>query len=282
MKWHVRHGRRAATFEALADAYVNANGREAKAEARRRLRVPVYDMREGGASWSDIVQAVGWDYSDAEGRLQFLYFQEDAERDPALQITFRNRAELGKKVVRARDNQLLALGQDRGLRTRRRRQRGQRVAGQGGVRGDDRRFGGRQPHRQGRAPGRGLERSADHQGRDTPSRQGRAGQGSRSQGQGSGRARGTDWPPPRHPHGGRARDSGQAPDGAGVQGSGCQGQGQGSGAGAASPRTQGRRVSEGGSQGRPKQARDAPLLAQRPVSLSPQQRGGALLCASAR
>jgi hypothetical protein len=105
-----RKARAKGDIRQLADAYVNASGREAKAEARRRLRVPVFDMRESGASWSDIVQAVGWDYSDAEGRLQFLYFQEDAERDPALQITFRNRAELGKKVVRARDNQLLSWG----------------------------------------------------------------------------------------------------------------------------------------------------------------------------
>jgi hypothetical protein len=97
-------------IRALADAYVNASGREAKAEARRALRVPVYDMREGGASWGDIVDAVGWTYTDAEGRLQFLYFQEDAERDDSLQINFRTRAELGKKVVRARDNQLLSWG----------------------------------------------------------------------------------------------------------------------------------------------------------------------------
>jgi len=105
-----RKARAKGDIRILADAYVNASGREAKAEARRALRVPVYDMREGGSSWSDIVEAVGWEYSDAEGRLQFLYFQEDAERDPALQINFRNRAELGKKVVRARDNQLLSWG----------------------------------------------------------------------------------------------------------------------------------------------------------------------------
>jgi hypothetical protein len=105
-----RKARAKGDIRQLADAYVNASGREAKAEARRRLRVPVYDMRESGASWSEIVEAVGWNYSDAEGRLQFLYFQEDAERDESLQITFRNRAELGKKVVRARDNQKLSWG----------------------------------------------------------------------------------------------------------------------------------------------------------------------------
>src|SRR6186997_1318480 len=105
-----RKARAKGDIRTLADAYVNASGREAKAEARRALRVPVYDMRESGASWGDIVAAVGWNYSDAEGRLQFLYFQEDAERDPSLQINFRNRAELGKKVVRARDNQRLSWG----------------------------------------------------------------------------------------------------------------------------------------------------------------------------
>ena len=105
-----RKARAKGDIRTLADAYVNASGREAKAEARRALRVPVFDMRESGASWRDIVDAVGWDYTDAEGRLQFLYFQEDAERDPSLQITFRTRAELGKKVVRARDNQLLSWG----------------------------------------------------------------------------------------------------------------------------------------------------------------------------
>lgn len=94
----------------LANAYVNASGREAKAEARRALRVPVFDMREAGSTWGEIVEAVGWDYTDAEGRLQFLYFQEDAERNPALQINFRSRADLGKKVVKARDGQRLSWG----------------------------------------------------------------------------------------------------------------------------------------------------------------------------
>jgi hypothetical protein len=105
-----RKARAKGDIRTLADAYVNASGREAKAEARRALRVPVYDMREAGSTWSEIVEAVGWDYSDAEGRLQFLYFQEDAERDESLQINFTNRAQLGKKVVTARDRQKLSWG----------------------------------------------------------------------------------------------------------------------------------------------------------------------------
>jgi hypothetical protein len=105
-----RKARTKGDIRTLADAYVNASGREAKAEARRALRPLVFDMREGGASWGEIVEAVGWDYTDAEGRLQFLYFQEDAERDESLQINFRSRADLGKKVVKARDGQKLSWG----------------------------------------------------------------------------------------------------------------------------------------------------------------------------
>lgn len=105
-----RKARAKGDIRTLADAYVNASGREAKAEARRALRVPVYDMREAGSNWGEIVDAVGWDYTDAEGRLQFLYFQEDAERNPALQINFRSRSDLGKKVVKARDGQRLSWG----------------------------------------------------------------------------------------------------------------------------------------------------------------------------
>lgn len=105
-----RKARAKGDIRTLADAYVNASGREAKAEARRALRPLVYDLRESGTSWGEIADAVGWNYTDAEGRLQFLYFQEDAERDASLRINFRTRAELGKKVVRARDTQKLSWG----------------------------------------------------------------------------------------------------------------------------------------------------------------------------
>jgi hypothetical protein len=92
------------TPSAAGKAVQNASDKAAKEEANRILAEIVYDLRENqGQTWAQISDSVGWGDGNAQGRLQFLYFQEQARRDPSLRITYKSRADLGKKVVALRN-----------------------------------------------------------------------------------------------------------------------------------------------------------------------------------
>ena len=92
------------TPAAAGKAVKAASDKAAKEEANRILAEIVYDARENqGQTWAQIADAVGWGDGNATGRLQFLYFQEQARRDPSLRITYKSRADLGKKVVALRN-----------------------------------------------------------------------------------------------------------------------------------------------------------------------------------
>jgi hypothetical protein len=87
----------------LAEQARTTADRSARKEIQAVLAVNVYDMRESGMTWLEIGEQLGWGDGNATGRMQFLYFQEDVNRDPSLAITGKTRADLAKKIVKARN-----------------------------------------------------------------------------------------------------------------------------------------------------------------------------------
>ena len=91
----------------LAEQARTLTDREARREVQATLAASIFDMREDREmSWMEISEELGWGDSNATGRMQWLYFQEDVRRNPELAITAKNRQQLGQKIARARDNGL--------------------------------------------------------------------------------------------------------------------------------------------------------------------------------
>jgi hypothetical protein len=89
----------------LAEQARTLTDREARREVQATLAASIFEMREDREmSWMEISEELGWGDSNATGRMQWLYFQEDVRRNPDLAITAKNRQQLGQKIVRARDN----------------------------------------------------------------------------------------------------------------------------------------------------------------------------------
>ena len=92
------------TAAAAGKAVKAATDKAMREEANRILAEIVFDLRDSqNQTWAQIADAVGWGDGNATGRLQFLYFQEQARRDPSLRITWKTRTDLGKKVVALRN-----------------------------------------------------------------------------------------------------------------------------------------------------------------------------------
>lgn len=86
----------------LAEQARTLTDREARKEVQATLASNIFDLRESGLSWMAISEELGWGDSNATGRMQWLYFQEDVRRNPELAIQGKTRAQLAAKIVKAR------------------------------------------------------------------------------------------------------------------------------------------------------------------------------------
>lgn len=99
---------RTKTQEAEDDA---AARRAAKDEANAILGAKVYELREEEElGWGEISERLGYGDGNATGKLQLRYFEEEVRRNPRLKITGKNEEELGRKIRKARDEDMLSWG----------------------------------------------------------------------------------------------------------------------------------------------------------------------------
>jgi hypothetical protein len=83
--------------------------RAAKEEANAILGAKVYELREDDEmSWGAIAEELGFGDGNQTGILQFRYEEELVRRNPRLKITAKNDDELGRKILKARDDDSLS------------------------------------------------------------------------------------------------------------------------------------------------------------------------------
>lgn len=94
-----------ATAKTAQKANVNGDGR--KRHDDEKLTKAIVAARKKGEKWDPIAEQLGC----TPGKAQQLMMIYEVEQDPSLKITGKTDADLGKKIVRARDKDGLSFGQ---------------------------------------------------------------------------------------------------------------------------------------------------------------------------